>query len=363
MACGNGCQTCTCPPGLTGASGLTGAPGTVGAQGLVGTPGTNGTNGTNGISVANVVQTNATTAHFLLSDGSSTSNITLPAGPQGNVGLPGPTVAITSPNGTISVGGTAGNPQLDVNWTDPDTIEGVQDVVGALVTPTGLLAYNDGLGSLSLPAGVLGGMVPTVDVGGATVSYQTPQSWGTGLLNSSPTSTTTRFSGGDVFSVNRGGIVTPVVAGSQFYFLDAPSRAYDSRPGASAFAATGGDGGFPNSGAGIFVNKTISVRNGNSTSVVNNTNTTVAAPIGSTGVYLHVTMIYDGITIVGGEALRAYPDNGFSTMHFFNPRPGDSNSVVQADISLKLGPSGNLVFGYTGLGGPHLVIDVVGYWF
>lgn len=88
---------------------------------------------------------------------------------------------ITSPNGTITVGGTAAAPTVDVNVTDADFVEGVQDILGAVVGPTGLFTYDDTNAQLDLPAGATAGMVATINAGATGITWATPSAGGTTL--------------------------------------------------------------------------------------------------------------------------------------------------------------------------------------
>jgi len=105
--------TFTIPAGPTGQKGDQGDPGTNGA---------NGVDGSDGVSITGVNQPNPTTINFNLSDGTTTSNVTLPGGGGGSGTVT--SVAVTGTNG-ITVSGSPvtvnGTIALSVNASDLKT--------------------------------------------------------------------------------------------------------------------------------------------------------------------------------------------------------------------------------------------------
>lgn len=221
MACNKGHQTCNCPPGLRGPQGLpgnttsdlvsgvvsghqiavhtsvAGVPVTINETitSLVYAPVTGILTYTNEAGVANTITIPgasteeiqdaigpfiAGTGLFVYNDAGN--SLILPAGavagqvPTVNAGATGivyqtPSsggVTITSPLGTVSVGGSASAPTVDV------TVEGVQDIVGPFVAGVGLVTYDDAANQLKLPAAATAGQVATVNPTGTGIVYQTP---------------------------------------------------------------------------------------------------------------------------------------------------------------------------------------------
>lgn len=85
----------TGPTGATGATGSTGRTGATGPTGSTGATGHTGATGATGIGIAGagvaaVVQETPTTIHFVWTDGTSSTPIDLPVGPQGVQGIGGP---------------------------------------------------------------------------------------------------------------------------------------------------------------------------------------------------------------------------------------------------------------------------------
>ena len=119
--------------------------GPVGPQGVQGNSGTNGVNGvdgSDGVSVTGVNQPNPTTINFNLSDGTTTSNVTLPGGGGGSGTVT--SVAVTGTNG-ITVSGSPvtvnGTIALSVNASDLKTHLAITYAdIGS--TPTTLAGYG-----------------------------------------------------------------------------------------------------------------------------------------------------------------------------------------------------------------------------
>jgi hypothetical protein len=132
----------------------------------------------------------------VVTDGVTITGAGTVASPLVAASLGGGSVTITSPNQTVTVGGTASAPTVDVNWTDADNIEGAQDALAPALTPSGLVTYNDA--GNSFQAGGAAGQVP-VSNGAGVVTWQTPAAGAAVTVqafNHSPTSTATTVSAG-----------------------------------------------------------------------------------------------------------------------------------------------------------------------